>query len=124
MRFPIGLTLISAVIVTAVIVVVGLILVQPPRPLLIYAESSLVTISPNADGIDDATQFSYEISRNATVSLVFTRKADDREFYFRQDERRAGGEYNMLFSGVVDGYLFPNETLQGEVLRRLIPSGE
>ncbi|MDX2076064.1 MAG: hypothetical protein SFZ02_06510 [bacterium] len=124
MRFPIGLTLISAVIVTAVIVVVGLVLVQPPRPLLIYAESSLVTISPNADGIDDATQFSYEISRNASVSLVFTRKADDREFYFRQDERRAGGEYNMLFSGVVDGYLLPNETLQGEVLRRLIPSGE
>ncbi len=124
MRFPIGLTLISAIIMTLIVVVVGLFVVQPPRPLLIYAESSLSTISPDADGIDDATQFSYEISRNAFVSLVFIRKADEREFYFRQDERRSSGEFTVLFSGVVDGYLFPNETIQGEVLRRLIPSGD
>ena len=124
MRFPIGLTLISAIIITLIVVVIGLFVVQPPRPLLIYAESSLSTISPDADGIDDATQFSYEISRNAFVSLVFIRKADKREFYFRQDERRASGEFTVLFSGVVDGYLFPNETIQGDVLRRLIPSGE
>jgi len=124
MRFPIGLTLISAIIITLIVVVIGLFVVQPPRPLLIYAESSLSTISPDADGIDDATQFSYEISRNAFVSLVFIRKADKREFYFRQDERRASGEFTVLFSGVVDGYLFPNETIQGEILRRLIPSGE
>ncbi|MDZ4669287.1 MAG: hypothetical protein SH821_00315 [Phototrophicales bacterium] len=124
MRFPISLTLISATIVTALIVVVGVFLIQPPRPLLISATSSLTTISPDANGLDDATQFSYEISRNAFVSLVFIRKADGREFYFRQDERRAFGEYSVLFSGVVDGYLLPNETLQGEVLRRLIPSGD
>lgn len=124
MRFPIGLTLISAIIMTLIVVVVGLFVVQPPRPLLVYAESSLSTISPDADGVDDATQFSYEISRNAFVSLVFIRKSDEREFYFRQDERRASGEFTVLFSGVVDGYLFPNETIQGDVLRRLIPSGE
>jgi hypothetical protein len=124
MRFPIGLTLISALIVTVVVVVLGSMLIQPPRPLLIDAESSLFTISPNADGVDDATQFSYEISRNAFVSLMLVRKSDERTFYFRQDERRSNGEYTVLFSGVVDGYLLPNETLQGEVLRRLIPSGE
>lgn len=124
MRFPIGLTLISALIMTAIIVVIGLFLVQPPRPLLVRVENSLDTISPNADGMDDLTQFSYEISRNAFVSLVFIRQADKREFYFRKDERRSDGEYNVLFSGVVDGYLLPTETLQGDVLRRLIPSGE
>lgn len=124
MRFPIGLTLISALIVTALIVVLGSMVIQPPRPLLIGAESSLSTISPDADGVDDATQFSYEISRNAFVSLMLIRKLDERIFYFRQDERRSSGEYAVLFSGVVDGYLLPNETLQGEVLRRLIPSGE
>lgn len=124
MRFPVGLTLISALIMTAIMVVIGLFVVQPPRPLLVRAENSLGTISPNADGVDDLTQFRYEISRNAFVSLVFIRQADQREFYFRKDERRSAGEYNVLFSGVVDGYLLPNETLQGDVLRRLIPGGE
>lgn len=124
MRFPIGLSLFSAFIMTAIMVVIGLFVVQPPRPLLVRVESSLDTISPNADGSDDVTQFSYEISRNAFVSLVFVRQADGREFYFRQNERRSAGEYNVLFSGVVDGYLFPDEVLQGEVLRRLIPSGD
>lgn len=124
MRFSMILTLISALIVTLIIVGVGLALVQPPRPLLIYAESSLSTISPDADGVDDVTLFTYEISQNAFVSLAFIRQSDQKVFYFREDERRALGEYNVQFSGVVDGYTLPDETLQGEIVRRLIPSGE
>lgn len=80
------------------------------------------TISPNADGTDDATLISYEISRNATVSIFFENATGDR-FYFRQEKPRGAGEYSVLFSGVVDGYLLPDEQVEGEVLTRLLQDG-
>lgn len=79
-------------------------------------------ITPNADGDTDVTRLKYELSRNAVVSIYFENEAGDR-FYFRQDKDRGAGEYEVLFSGVVDGYLLPDELIQGEVLSRLLRDG-
>ena len=80
------------------------------------------TISPNADGELDATLLRYELSRNADVSIYFDNEAGER-FYFRQDKPRGTGEYKVLFSGIVDGYDLPGETVQGEILSRLLKDG-
>lgn len=79
-------------------------------------------ISPNADGDTDATTVSYEISRNATVSIYFENETGDR-FYFRREKPRGAGEYRVTFSGVVDPYTLPNEQVQGEILARLLQNG-
>lgn len=79
-------------------------------------------ISPNADGNQDATPIHYELSDNALVSIYFEDAAGSR-FYFRQDQPRGAGDYDVLFSGVVDGYLRPDETFQGEILARLLQDG-
>ncbi|MEZ4515471.1 MAG: hypothetical protein R3C44_01075 [Chloroflexota bacterium] len=81
------------------------------------------TITPNADGDRDATTIAYELSRNAAVSIYLTNAAGER-FYFRQTKPRGAGEYEVLFSGVVDGFRLPEETLEGEILSRLLPDGE
>lgn len=123
MRFPIGLTIVSAALTLAVILVGGSLFIQPNRPLLTNAAFSLETISPNADGTDDITEFTYEVSEDAFVSLTFT-DAEGRAYVFREDERRSASEYRVLFSGVVDGYTLPGEDIPGDVVRRLIPDGE
>lgn len=123
MRFPIGWTLITALISLTVVVGIGLLVIEPPRPLLVSAGFILDAISPNADGLDDVTQFDYEISRSARVSLTFE-GADGLVYVFRDEEPRADGTYSVLFSGVVDGYTLPGDEVQGEVLRRLMPDGE
>ncbi|MCP5100352.1 MAG: hypothetical protein GY943_32775 [Chloroflexi bacterium] len=79
-------------------------------------------ISPNADGDVDITTISYEISRNATVSIYFENDAGER-FYFRKEKSRGTGEYEVNFGGIVDGYLLPDETIQGEILDRLLQNG-
>ena len=122
MRFPIWLTLIAALVTLAVVLVVGSLALQPPRPLLVSASFSHERISPNADGVDDAGEFTYEVTRNAFVTLTFT-DADGREYIFRDAERRIPDQYAMLFSGVVDGYVLPGESVSGEVVRRLLPDG-
>ncbi|MGD8806875.1 MAG: hypothetical protein PVH65_13535 [Chloroflexota bacterium] len=80
------------------------------------------TITPNADGQDDATTIRYELARNANVSITFADEAG-RTYYFRQARPRGVGEYQVLFSGVVDGYDLPGETIQGEILARLLQDG-
>jgi hypothetical protein len=124
MRFPIGLTLLAAVIVMAIVLVIGTIIINPDRSLLAYAHFSHEVISPNADGVDDIAEFSYEVTRNSAISLVFTNSADGSEYVFRDDEPRSPDEYRVLFSGVVDGYILPDEVVSGDVLRRLMPEGE
>lgn len=79
-------------------------------------------ITPNADGDTDITPIAYQLSRNASVSIYLTNEAGER-FYFRQDKDRGSGDYRVLFSGVVDGYLLEGETIQGEVLSRLLQDG-
>lgn len=79
-------------------------------------------ITPNADGDSDLTQISYALSRNATVSIYFEDEAGER-FYFRNSKRRGAGDYAVLFSGVVEGYLLENESVDGVILNRLLQDG-
>lgn len=123
MRLSIWLTAGAALLMAAVVLFVGGVLLQPDKPLIAGASFSLDAITPNADGEDDITEFTYEITRGALVSLIFEHQDDDSVFYFRQDERRPAGQYQVFFSGVVDGYLLSGETVAGEVQRRLIPNG-
>lgn len=80
-------------------------------------------ITPNADGDTDATPIRYELSRNANVSIYFEDAAGDR-FYFRQAKPRGAGQYEVLFSGVVDGYRLADEPVEGEILTRLLRDGD
>lgn len=123
MRLSIGFTAVVALVVAAVVVFFGNMLLQPPQPLLVQAGFAHESISPNADGVQDITVFSYEISENAAVSLLFERE-DGLEFAFRDAERRGAGEYNVQFSGIVGGYTLPGEEIAGDVVRRLIPNGD
>lgn len=122
MRFPIWLTLIAAAATLALVLAIGVLALQPPRPLLVSASFSHERISPNADGVDDVAEFQYEVTRNAFVTLTFT-NVDGVEFIFRDAERRIAEQYALLFSGVVDGFVLPGETVAGEVVRRLLPDG-
>jgi hypothetical protein len=116
------LVVIAAVAVVGVLLVIGQLIFQPNLPLIVDAEFSLTTISPNADGVEDVTEFSYTLSREARISITFT-NGEGRVFTFRSDEPRIRGDYAVLFSGVVDGYVVEGETFNGEILRRLIPDG-
>lgn len=77
------------------------------RELLSKASIVPAMISPNADGVADATQIHYELSRKATVSITFT-DINGQAYYFRRDQTRAAGVYDVLFGGVIDGKLLPD----------------
>lgn len=95
--------------------------------LVLRGESSLLRnvnvehtmITPNADGDLDATPVSYELSRNATVS-IFLEDEEGQRYYFRQEQPRGVGEYQVLFSGIVEGYELPGEEIEGQILARLL----
>lgn len=80
-------------------------------------------ITPNADGEIDISTIDYEITRNSDVSIYFEDEAGQRH-YFRQDQPRGVGEYQVFFSGVVDGYTLPGEVIEGEILARLLQDGK
>lgn len=122
MRIPVWLVVAAAVFGALLVIVVGQVVLQPDLPLITAAAFSLDVITPNADGQDDITTFTYTLTRNARVSLGF--EAEDGTVYmFRQDQPRIADDYRVDFSGVVDGYILPDETIDGEVLRRLMPDG-
>ncbi len=121
MRLPIGLVLVAAGVGMIAVWLVGQVLLQPNLPLITAAEFLPTTISPNADGVDDVTLFQYSLSRNAQISLTF--ESGDTVYTFRHDEARTSGDYQVHFSGVVDGYTLPEESIAGDVLRRLLPDG-
>jgi len=123
MRASIWVTILVAIAVLVAVVLVGQSLIQPNRPLITHAAFSLDRITPNADGNEDVTNFSYGISRNAQVSLVF-QSSDGTNFVFRQNEARIAADYTVAFSGVVGGYKLPNENITGEIERRLMPNGQ
>ena len=122
MRLPIWLVIVAAGGGMLAVWFVAQMLLQPDLPLITAAEFSPTIISPNADSMDDVTLFQYSLSRNADVSLTF--EAQGTIYTFRQAEPRVPGDYQVHFSGVVDGYTSPDEVISGEVLRRLIPDGE
>ncbi len=122
MRFPRLVTLFAAAFGAVTVLAVGSLLLRPPLPLIGAAGFDRPTISPNADGEDDIAVFEYSLSRPATVSLSLTSEPG-RQFYFRQRQARDDGEYRVLFSGIVDGFLNDGEAVYGEIERRLIPNG-
>ena len=65
------------------------------------------TFSPNADGKDDITRISYQISKRSTIDLYFE-GTDGQRHYFRQGEIRVPGDYSVLFGGAVDNRLLPD----------------
>lgn len=70
------------------------------RPILSDVSVTPSTISPNADGLDDATSISYRLSRTATVSIYLENPSGER-FYFRQEKPRSAGEYRVQWGGVI-----------------------
>lgn len=106
-----------------VAVLAGSRLLNGDRSLLRNATVRDSVITPNADGVTDATPISYELSRNATVSIYLEDTAGDR-FYFRQEKPRGAGEYEVLFSGVVDGFRLATDNVEGDILSRLLPDGD
>ena len=123
MRLSAKHTLLAAALGIAVVYAVGSLLLQPPLPLILEASFDREAISPNADGQDDLAVFSYRLSRPATISLALETE-QGRRFYFRERQPRADGDYSVLFSGVVDGFLDEGESVYGEIERRLIPNGD
>ena len=116
------LAALTALILVIAAVAVGWRLLNGDNSLLREVNIGDELITPNADGQDDATLLQYELSRNADVSIYFENETGKR-FYFRQDKPRGTGEYKVLFSGIVDGYRLPGETINGEILSRLLQDG-
>jgi len=107
----------------ALILAVGYLVTRPTRPVIAEAKFGTQTLSPNADGKNDITTVSYRLRREATLSIYFE-DADGQRYYFRRDEIRARGEYSVMFSGVVEGYVLEGEDIKGEVLSRLLQDGD
>jgi hypothetical protein len=122
MRISVWLALFAALVTLAAILVIGQLIVRPPQPLIVEAGFAPVAITPNADGSDDVTIFSYTLSRNASITVTFEGENGNR-FVYRENQPRTEGDYSVLFSGVVDGYVREGEQIAGEVLRRLMPNG-
>jgi hypothetical protein len=116
-------TLRIAALAAVLILAVGFIVSRPGGPVLTQADLSLDHITPNADGDEDATRVSYSIRRSAAVSVYFT-DSDGHRYYFRRDEPRSRGDYEVLFSGVVEPYEVEGEVVKAAVLQRLMPDGD
>ncbi|MBN1314085.1 MAG: hypothetical protein JXA42_01410 [Anaerolineales bacterium] len=123
MRIPRLLTIALSLFGLAIIIGTTYAALNMDRRLIKDASFSLDTITPNADGDRDITRIEYEIARNAVVSIFFTDEGG-RTYYFRRDQRRSAGEYAVLFSGVVEGFVKPLENIEGLVERRLLPDGK
>ncbi|HEC22544.1 MAG TPA: hypothetical protein ENI95_06475 [Chloroflexi bacterium] len=123
MRIPRALTALSSLFGLLIILLVGYMVSRPRGPVITEAEFGLSTITPNADGDSDVTRISYRIRRPAVISIYFEDENGER-YYFRRERPRSRGEYSVLFSGVVEGFVQEGETVRGEVLARLLPDGE
>ncbi len=77
------------------------------RALLSNASFTPGIISPNGDGANDVTAIHYELGSEANVS-IYLQAANGQRYYFRQDQPRAPGVYDVLFGGVIDGQLLPD----------------
>ncbi|MEP7289057.1 MAG: hypothetical protein ABI947_25155 [Chloroflexota bacterium] len=124
MRLSPLITMLAALVALIIVGAVGARVLQPNRPLLMDAGFSLAKITPNADGSDDVTAIHYALSRSATVTITFTNKANGQRFVFRNAEVRPADSYQVLFSGVVDGYTLPGDAIADQQIEtRLIPNG-
>jgi len=77
------------------------------RPLVYDVLIDPETISPNADGVADVARITYHLSRDARVSVYF-RDEQGTQYLFRSDVSRPKGDYEALFSGVIENRLLPD----------------
>lgn len=122
MRIPRALTVLSGFLTLALLLGVAYIISRPTGSVITEASFGAETITPNADGNTDATTIRYRIRREATLSIYFKDGKGNR-YDFRRDELRSRGTYQVLFSGIVDGFTLDGEHLEGQVLARLLPDG-
>ena len=114
-------------IVVSTLVVVAVFTGCGEEPLLGSVSFDRDLITPNADGDADVLKITYDLNRAAEIDITF----EDRQgqvFTFREDARRGPSveePYQVLFAGVVDGYILPGETYDGfEVTKRVLQDGE
>lgn len=117
-----AIIIIVAALLVLLAVSVGWVIARGNDSLLRDVQFDDEVITPNADGQDDATTIRYELARNADVSITFADEAG-QTYYFRQERPRGVGKYQVLFSGVVDGYQIPGESIEGEIMSRLLQDG-
>lgn len=122
MRVSYGFVLLAATVGILAVLVIGSLILSPPLPLIMAAGFDRDAISPNADGLNDLAVFDYSLARPAVIDIALTAE-NGQTFYFRQQQMRADGDYSVLFSGVVDGFLLDREEVPGHLERRLIPNG-
>lgn len=123
MRVPRGFILAAAALGMLAVLMVGRLVISPPLPLIMAAGFDRDAISPNADGENDLAIFEYRLARPAVIDLALTAEDGGRTFYFRRRQTRDDGDYTVLFSGVVDGYLLEGEEVASRLERRLMPNG-
>ncbi|MER2598423.1 MAG: hypothetical protein ABTQ73_02770 [Caldilineales bacterium] len=93
------------------------------RPLLGNVSITPAAISPNADGVDDATNIRYTLGRSAAVSIYFE-DASGQRYYFRQDQLRSPGKYSVAWGGVSnDSQIVDDGYGPQQVLGRVLPDG-
>ncbi len=84
-------------------------------------------ITPNADGDTDVLKITYNLNRGANVSITFDDQQGNR-YTFRDRAYRGPSvdePYEVLFSGVVDGYTLPGESFdQFDVEKRVLQDGD
>jgi len=122
MRISPSLVVLAAILAAAGVISTGLLVLSPSRPLLVSAGFDRAAITPNADGSDYVTNFAFELSRPAFVTLSLT-DAEGSVFSIRTNQRTPTGDFALAFSGVVDGYVLDGETFEADIARRLIPDG-
>lgn len=123
MQLPKPLLFTGIVIALIIVGIAGVFVLKPPSDLIENVSMSEDVITPNADGENDIAILSYEITRNAKVTISFENQETEEVFYFRRGNDRSEGDYSVQFSGVVDGYVNDNESFQGIIDRRLMPNG-
>ena len=93
-------------------------------PLLNNVSMQPAVISPNADGSDDATNIRYSLGRTAEVSIFFDDQEGNRH-YFRRDQLRSPGDYEVAWGGVVnEPELVDNGHGPQLVVGRVLPDGD
>jgi hypothetical protein len=97
------------------------------KPLLTQVSFDRGSITPNADGDTDVLKITYNLNRSAEISITFEDQQGNR-YVFRDHAHRGPSvenPYQVLFSGVVDGYTLPGETFdQFDVEKRVLQDGD
>jgi hypothetical protein len=106
-----------------VLLTAGYLATLPRGPVLVDVRFGSEEITPNADGASDVTTIHYRIRSESTLS-IYLKTAENQRYYFRRDEPRSPGIYDVEFSGIVEPYSDPNEEVKGEILQRLVPNGQ